>query len=100
MSNIYATPHCDTCVYNKFCIKGCAGSQYENTGDLFFPIPSVCKLEKAKISTTINYYQKNGIIDYYKNLPIDHFMYSSASRLLGEIYAIQKETKTCSIFNS
>lgn len=100
MSNIHATPHCDTCVYNKFCIKGCAGSQYENTGDLFFPIPSVCKLEKAKINTTINYYQKNGIIDYYKNLPIDHFMYSSASRLLGEIYAIQKESETYSISNS
>lgn len=41
-------PECDICPIAPVCIKGCIGSQYESSKDLFYPIESVCNLEQAK----------------------------------------------------
>ena len=38
-------PMCETCVIKESCSLGCLGSQYESTGEMFSPIPTVCKLE-------------------------------------------------------
>lgn len=65
MSNFnLASYKCDTCLYNKFCLKGCFGSQYENLGDPFFPVKSVCNLFKKKYSYLLKRYEELGIIDY------------------------------------
>lgn len=92
-NNIFSSPKCDTCEYNSFCLKGCAGSQYENTNDLFFPINSVCNLEKAKIDTLIEYYQNFGIFDYLKNFSVDNLLYTSAKNFLEAIDVIQEKKK-------
>ncbi len=46
-------PHCENCLLRHACSKGCLGSQFETTGDLFSPIPTVCKLEHAKVYAII-----------------------------------------------
>jgi len=38
-------PKCCICDYRDFCLKGCLGSQYEYSGEILQPIPTVCKLE-------------------------------------------------------
>ena len=40
---------CDACPINSCCMHGCLGSQWENTKDLFYPIKSVCDLNKVKV---------------------------------------------------
>lgn len=52
-SAIYLTsalikPKCNECSINLLCVKGCLGSQYETTNDIFYPVESVCQLEKVK----------------------------------------------------
>ena len=54
---------CCNCDYRDFCIKGCLGAQYEYSGEILQPIPTVCKLEQAKINTLIELYNTYGIID-------------------------------------
>lgn len=93
-NNSVGTPKCDMCPYASVCLKGCAGSQYENTGDPLFPVSCVCALEQAKIDTLIEYYNKKGILKYFESLSIEHPLYSDAQKLLGVIYEIQK-SKTC-----
>lgn len=39
---------CDSCAINNVCMQGCCGSQYEATGDMLYPIESVCELNFAK----------------------------------------------------
>lgn len=39
MNNInLANFGCDQCLYNHYCLKGCCGSQIENTGDPWIPV--------------------------------------------------------------
>lgn len=90
ISNSAATPGCDACAYNKLCLRGCGGSQYENTGDPFFPVKGVCALEKEKINIIIKFYQSHGIIDVLENIPVEHPDYHSAYAILEPIYAIQE----------
>lgn len=54
-------PGCVTCKYNKFCIRGCLGSQFETWGEVYFPIPDVCKLLKYKYDILIDFYHNAGI---------------------------------------
>jgi radical SAM protein with 4Fe4S-binding SPASM domain len=66
MTTIYSTdfsnqPYCEQCGINNICTKGCLGAQYEVTGDLFTPIPTVCELEHVKILSMIEAYQEIGI---------------------------------------
>ena len=44
-------------------MKGCLGAQYEYSGEILYPIPSICKLEKAKIDTLLELYNNYGILD-------------------------------------
>ena len=53
------------------------GSQFETTGDLFSPIPTVCQLEHAKIYAMIKTYKK--------------------LNLYNKIYSILKENKKDSL---
>ena len=46
-------PFCESCMIKHLCCKGCLGSQFETTGDLFTPIPTVCKMEHKKILSII-----------------------------------------------
>ncbi len=56
-------PGCESCLIHDLCSLGCLGSQYETTGDLFTPIPTVCNLEHAKIIAMIRVYEELGIWD-------------------------------------
>lgn len=54
-------PICETCLLKYLCTKGCLGSQFETTGDLFSPIPTVCQLEHAKIYAILKAIKKLGL---------------------------------------
>lgn len=58
-------PYCEICPIRQVCSKGCLGSQYETTGDMFTPIPSVCQLEHEKIVAMTKAYKSLGI---YSNI--------------------------------
>jgi len=46
-------PYCVACDIKEFCVGGCYGAQYETTGDLFTPIPTVCIMEHAKTMSVL-----------------------------------------------
>ncbi|GAI83471.1 unnamed protein product [marine sediment metagenome] len=56
-------PMCEQCLIKDLCSGGCLGSQLETTGDLFSPIPTVCRLEHAKIQAMVNTYKKLGLFE-------------------------------------
>lgn len=62
MSN-HISPRCLTCPINQLCTGGCLGSQYENTKDLFTPIPTVCRLELVKLYTLIDLFKEIDALD-------------------------------------
>lgn len=67
MSNFNLTNFgCDTCIYSKYCLKGCLGSQYETTGDPFMPMECVCKFFKAKLKFLANKYNELGVYDWVR----------------------------------
>jgi radical SAM protein with 4Fe4S-binding SPASM domain len=55
------SPICETCPIKHLCSKGCLGSQFETTGDLFSPIPTVCQMEHAKIYSLVASLKKIGV---------------------------------------
>jgi len=60
-------PYCDTCPIALICTHGCLGAQYETTGDLFTPIPTVCALELQKVLSLIKAYKKLKVYDELYN---------------------------------
>jgi len=54
-------PYCETCIISPLCSSGCLGAQIEVTGDLFTPIPTVCKMYHAKMKTIITSFKEIGI---------------------------------------
>ena len=54
-------PVCSTCEYSPMCLKGCYGAQYEDSGEIFMPIPSVCSLFQQKIDHLVKLYHKYGV---------------------------------------
>lgn len=56
-------PICNECEIKNSCICGCYGSQYEYSGEIMLPIPSVCNLMKKKHNHLVNLYNKYGIIE-------------------------------------
>jgi radical SAM protein with 4Fe4S-binding SPASM domain len=54
-------PFCEGCNINNLCSGGCLGAQYEATGSLFTPIPSVCRLVHAKIATLVKVFLDFGV---------------------------------------
>lgn len=64
--NYHYQPKCDNCALNNICMKGCLGSQYETSGELFVPNNSVCNLFHAKYKTLISRYNQLGIFKIAK----------------------------------
>jgi len=58
-----AWPYCETCVLKYSCSHGCTGSQLENMGDPFTPIPTVCKMEHYKVYREVRTFQELGIYE-------------------------------------
>lgn len=56
-------PYCESCLINPLCNKGCLGSQYEVTGDLFTPIPTVCRMYHAKMRAMVEVLTELKIFD-------------------------------------
>jgi len=56
-------PYCETCLIRELCSFGCLGAQIETTGDLFTPIPTVCRQQHAKIRSMIKTYQELNMLD-------------------------------------
>lgn len=55
---------CDTCIFNRYCIKQCRGACFEHHKETFYPIEDVCNLQIAKIL-----FQLNLIMDLSKKIP-------------------------------
>ena len=53
---------CLHCPISMLCKKGCLGSQYEEMGDLFTPIPTVCRLQHYKVISILKAFKEIGIL--------------------------------------
>lgn len=73
---------CDTCVFNNYCLKGCLGSQYENMGDPFIPIPNVCDFFKNKYGHLIEHYEQLGVISLLRKCTKYELEYPRIKRFL------------------
>ena len=62
-------PKCKECIYKDLCMKGCLGSQLENSGDIFEPCDSVCKMLKTKINFLVDKYTELGVYEALKQFP-------------------------------
>ena len=60
-------PYCEQCGIKNLCPKGCHGAQLETTGDMFTPIPSMCRMEHYKLKGMIKAYKKIGIFNQLLN---------------------------------
>jgi len=56
-------PYCEQCMIKLLCSHGCLGSQFETTGDLYTPIPTVCALEHEQIWATIRAFRDLGVYE-------------------------------------
>lgn len=73
-------PICYDCDYNEVCLKGCFGSQFESSHEVFLPINSVCNLFKAKADFLLKKYNEYDLIkiayqNNYLNLDYDSHKY-------------------------
>lgn len=59
-------PMCEQCMINKLCSGQCLGAMYEETGDMFSPIPNVCRLEFKKVASFIEKFKELGLLDELK----------------------------------
>lgn len=55
---------CNHCPVKNLCVKYCIGVNYEVNKDLFIPVDQVCLLERIKIDSFIQGFEKIGITDY------------------------------------
>ena len=75
MHRIDLDPICATCWNRSSCIHGCLGAQYEWSGELYLPIASVCKMQKAKTSFILKMFCDTCIMSYamqFKHLDSKH----------------------------
>ncbi len=56
-------PMCEACVIKHLCQGQCLGAAREVTGDLFSPIPTVCKMFHGKIAAMIKTFKRLNIFD-------------------------------------
>jgi len=61
-------PYCETCPVKYLCGKGCLGAQFETTGDLFTPIPTVCQMEHWKLYSYVEALKEIGMLDVIKEI--------------------------------
>lgn len=73
MINEKIYPRCGQCPVNHMCISGCLGAQYEQTTDLFTPMPTVCKLMYSKVDILIQCFQETGCwYELLKRVDVQH----------------------------
>jgi radical SAM protein with 4Fe4S-binding SPASM domain len=65
-------PECCICWNRYNCFHGCLGSQYEWSGELYLPVKSVCKLQKAKTSFILKMLVDTGVLRSALNQDILH----------------------------
>lgn len=58
---------CSDCPINFFCLKGCLGSQYEHTGEMFCPEDEVCEMFRVKYRTIHQIALRYGLYDWLNN---------------------------------
>lgn len=75
--NIMFEPGCVDCDNKYSCYHGCMGAQYEWSGDIFTPIPKVCRLLKAKTAYLTKRYHDLGVIDLLLNNLQEFNLYDS-----------------------
>ena len=70
-------PICSKCELLDICKQGCLGAQFEHSGELYMPIPSLCKFFKVKYETLVKLYHEYGItkIGYQNNWLDERFTY-------------------------
>lgn len=75
-------PFCVTCPINMMCNFSCLGANLETTGDLFTPVPSVCRLQHARIAGVIHGLQELGL--FYEAVSYLNKEQQSVYRYLAE----------------
>lgn len=65
----YNLPVCAECDFVNNCLQGCFGSQFEDSGEIFLPIPNVCNFFKTKYTHVLELYEKYGIFDFLEKHP-------------------------------
>lgn len=55
-------PVCVKCVWRDQCLGGCLGSQFEFSGEILYPIPSVCKMFDTKFKHLLKLYSDYGVL--------------------------------------
>lgn len=55
---------CEKCPVSHICMRGCLGAQYESSGEILKPCPTVCQLQKARIIFLYLKYTSMGIFDF------------------------------------
>lgn len=88
-NNNYGSFNCDLCKFNKYCLKGCYGSQYENTQDPFMTIPSVCDFFKQKYTFILNKLDSLGLWNECEKIP----EYEEYYERMKDAYNLFKEVK-------
>ncbi len=66
--NFKNQPYCSNCRIKEFCPGQCLGACWENSGNIFLPIPQVCKLLHQKVYTTIKTLSDNNVLDLVKDI--------------------------------
>lgn len=80
-------PVCERCTINNVCSGGCLGSQYESTGQLFSPIPTVCRLFHAKIAAIVEVATELGIFsDILRN--VSSYKYKDLIRIKNALEGV------------
>ena len=75
-----ANPFCDSCYLYNYCLKGCYGSQYETTGDLFYPVECCCDLFKIRVLYL--YHKKEQLLKKY-NLNYNKFQNEEQNSIIN-----------------
>lgn len=89
----YALPICGDCFLKEICMKGCLGAQFEYSGDMFLPIPTVCKFFYHKYKKIMELYEEYGIFDELAKKPsyIDQNLFGDFIPVLLKIRDAYKE---------
>ena len=77
---------CDTCLNKNYCIRQCFGAQIESGQEIFMPIPSVCRLFKAKTAALYNIYRRFGVQEQVEKMHENSRDFSAYEKKQIEIF--------------
>lgn len=69
-------PVCSSCEINDYCLKGCLGAQFEDSGEILLPIPSLCHFFKEKNKHLAFLYHKYNLFNIARdelNIDLEHY---------------------------